>query len=97
LTNNVFVLNIGFYRLAATSLDAHSKGGWLMSDAILADIFVMLCDWRRRCAWTSGGDLPVKIGEFIWERLSPESSKQAKVALGQVVAIRDSQQLEVVH
>lgn len=68
-----------------------------MATALLADIFVMHCDWRGRCAWTSGGELPVKVGEFIWERLSPESSDHAKVALGQVVAIRENQQLEVVH
>ena len=68
-----------------------------MSDVILADVFVMLCDWRGRCAWTSGGEGQVKVGEFVWEYLSTESSQQAKVALAHVVAIRESQQLEVVH
>jgi DNA-binding CsgD family transcriptional regulator len=68
-----------------------------MSDAFLAETFVMLCDWRGRCAWANGGDLPVKVGEFVWDHLSPESSKQAKHTIGQVVAIRESQELEVVH
>jgi DNA-binding CsgD family transcriptional regulator len=69
----------------------------LMSDAILPDTFVMLCDWRGRCVWTSGGNLPVKVGEFIWEHLSSDSEEPAKRAVGQVVALRESQQLEVVH
>ena len=68
-----------------------------MPDAILADVFVMLCDWRGHCTWSSGGDLPVEAGQFVWEHLSPKSSDQVKAALGQVVAIRESQQLEVVH
>jgi DNA-binding CsgD family transcriptional regulator len=65
--------------------------------ASLADTFVMLCDWRGRSTWMSGGDFPVKVGEFIWEHLSPESRNQAKLALGQVIAIRESQELEVVY
>ena len=63
----------------------------------LADVFVMLCDWRGRSTWISGGDFPVKVGEFIWENLSPESRNQAKHALGQAVAIRESQNMEVVY
>jgi DNA-binding CsgD family transcriptional regulator len=65
--------------------------------ACLADVFVMLCDWRGRSTWVSGGDFPVKVGEFIWEHLSPESKNQAKLALGQAVAIKESQELDVVY
>jgi DNA-binding CsgD family transcriptional regulator len=68
-----------------------------MPEAILADLFVMLCDWRGRCAWTNEGELPVKVGEFVWDRLTPESANKAKHAIGQVVAIRESQELEVIH
>src|SRR5687767_3850912 len=68
-----------------------------MSSTFLADAFVMLCDWRGRCAWTSGGDLPVTVGQFVWECFSPESCRQAQVTLAQVVALRESQQIELVH
>ncbi len=68
-----------------------------MSQAVFNDTFVMLCDWRGRCVWTSGGNLPVKVGEFIWEHLSSDSEDATKRAMGQVVALRASQQLEVIH
>ena len=68
-----------------------------MPEAILSETFIMLCDWRGRCTWTSGGALPVKVGELVWERLASDSQEQAKLALGKVVALRESQQLEVVH
>jgi DNA-binding CsgD family transcriptional regulator len=60
------------------------------------DIFVMLCDWRGRCVWVSAENVPVKIGGSIWERLTTESQQATKVALGQVVTVRETQQLEVV-
>ncbi len=60
------------------------------------DIFVMLCDWRGHNTWTSPGNLPVKVGEFIWEHLSPESQTAVRSELAQVVALRVSRQLEVV-
>ena len=68
-----------------------------MTHLVLRDVFVMLCDWRGRCAWSSGGDLPVRVGEYVWECFSPDSCQQAKVVLAQVVALRESLQLEVVH
>ena len=58
---------------------------------------VMLCDWRGRCTWASGEHLPVKAGEFVWDRLSAESQKEAKLLLSQVVTLRESQQLDVVQ
>jgi DNA-binding CsgD family transcriptional regulator len=68
-----------------------------MSNTFLADVFVMMCDWRGRCAWSTGGDLPAQVGQFVWECFSPESSRQAQVTLAQVVALRESQQIELVH
>ncbi len=65
--------------------------------ACLADVFVMLCDWRGRSTWTSGNDSLGKVGELIWEHLALDSLEQAKHALGQVVAIRVPQVLDVVH
>ena len=56
---------------------------------------VMLCDWRGRCTWASTGNLPVTIGEFVWENLSAASQEDAKVAIGRVVALRETRQLEV--
>ena len=60
------------------------------------DTFIVLCDWRGHCTWTNSGSLQVKVGEFIWEHLSAESQKDVKSALGKVVALRESQQLEIV-
>jgi DNA-binding CsgD family transcriptional regulator len=57
----------------------------------------MLCDRRGRCVWTSDGDLAVKAGEPVWGQLSPDSQAQAKIVIGQVLALRESHQLEVVH
>ena len=68
-----------------------------MSDNVLADTFVMLCDWRGRCVWTSGGDLTVKVGEPVLGQLSTESQAQARMVIAQVVALRETHQLEVVH
>ena len=56
---------------------------------------VMLCDWRGRCTWASTGNLPVTIGKFVWENLSAASQEDAKVAIGRVVALRETRQLEV--
>jgi DNA-binding NarL/FixJ family response regulator len=41
-------------------------------------------------------NLPVKVGGFIWEQLTTESQKATKIALGQAVTARETQQLEVV-
>jgi DNA-binding CsgD family transcriptional regulator len=83
-----------FGEVAGLRMSPAPERAWL---ACLADVFVMLCDWQGRSTWTSGGELPVTVGEYIWEHLSPESRKQAKLALGQVIVIRESQQLEVVY
>lgn len=61
----------------------------------LGDIFVMLSDWRGRCIWTSEAKVPMKVGELVWAHLTKESQQEAKLALGQVVALRETKQLEV--
>lgn len=65
--------------------------------ACLADVFVTLCDWRGHSIWSSGGDSWGVVGQHIWEHLTADSMEQAKHALGQVVAIRVPQLLDVVH
>lgn len=65
--------------------------------ACLADVFVTLCDWRGHSIWNSGADSLGKVGELIWEHLSAESMEQTKHALGQVVAVRIPQLLDVKH
>src|ERR1700731_1437495 len=67
-----------------------------MPIATLNDIFVMLCDWRGRCVWASADNLPVTVGGFIWDRLATESQKATTVALGQIITVRESQQIEVI-
>lgn len=67
-----------------------------MSDATLQDTFVMLCDWRGRCVWASVRSIPVTIGSFIWEQLVSDSQHVTQQALGRVVTLRDTQQIEVV-
>ena len=68
-----------------------------MEDTTFDDTFVMLCDWRGRCAWISAGSARLKIGEFIWEHLAGDSRERARIELGRVVALRESRQLEVVN
>jgi DNA-binding CsgD family transcriptional regulator len=72
------------------------SSGVVMSDVILDDTFVMLCDWRGSCIWKSAATVPVNVGGFIWEQLTIESQKATKLAVGQVVAVRETQQLEVI-
>jgi DNA-binding CsgD family transcriptional regulator len=67
-----------------------------MSNTDLYGTFVMLCDWRGRCIWTSEQILPVDIGDPVWKNLTIESQEQTKVCIGRVIAARDVQQLEVV-
>jgi DNA-binding CsgD family transcriptional regulator len=57
-------------------------------------VFVMLCDWRGQCIWVSTGDVPVTVGELIWQNLVAESQEQTKLVLGLVVTGREAQQLE---
>jgi DNA-binding CsgD family transcriptional regulator len=67
-----------------------------MSNTDMHGTFVMLCDWRGRCIWTSAQILPVEIGEPVWKNLKIESQEQTKVSIGKVIAARDVEQLEVV-
>jgi DNA-binding CsgD family transcriptional regulator len=68
-----------------------------MSSSASDDIFVMLCDWRGHCTWTSSTISDIKAGQFIWQPLTPESQEQTKTLLARVVTLRESQKLEVVH
>jgi len=69
-----------------------------MSDAAPSDTFVLLCDWRGHCTWAStAGEYPLKVGEFVWEHLQPDSQKRSRELLSRVVALRESQHLEVVN
>jgi len=69
--------------------------GFVMPDANLSDIFVILCDWRGRCVWVSAGDVPVTIGDPIWQKLDKESQEKAKNLLSQVVALRETREIQV--
>ncbi len=66
-----------------------------MSDATLEDTMVGLCDWRGRCTWISGDDVPLKVGEFIWQHLTVDSQEEAKTMLARVVSLRESATIEV--
>jgi DNA-binding CsgD family transcriptional regulator len=66
-----------------------------MPNSVLGAHFVMLCDWRGRCTWASAANYSVRVGEFIWEHLAPESQEATKTLLGRAVTSRESQQLEV--
>jgi DNA-binding NarL/FixJ family response regulator len=58
--------------------------------------FVMLCDWRGHCIWTSARDAQTKVGEFFWTHAAPASQEEMKSAFAKVVALRETVQLEVV-
>ena len=62
----------------------------------LGQHFVMLCDWRGHCLWTSARDALTKVGEFIWTHAAPASREEMKSAFAKVVALRETVQLEVV-
>ncbi len=66
-----------------------------MSSVSLDDTFVMLCDWRGRCIWTSAPAHNAEVGQFVWEQLVAESKENVKLALGRAVALRESGQVEV--
>lgn len=66
-----------------------------MSNSAAEDIFVMLCDWRGHCTWTSSSISEVQPGQFIWQTLTPESQEQTKALLSRVVTLRESQKMEV--
>ncbi len=66
-----------------------------MSNDAFDRIFVMLCDWRGRCIWTSAESGTVNVGEFVWQNLAQASQTALQSALGQVVTVRDSHQVEV--
>ncbi|REK19398.1 MAG: LuxR family transcriptional regulator [Planctomycetota bacterium] len=68
-----------------------------MSDATVPDIYVMLCDWRGTCVWSSREDGPATPGAFVWSQFAADSQEDASHALGRVVALRERAELEVVH
>jgi DNA-binding CsgD family transcriptional regulator len=76
--------------------EGQSSSGSLMRKANANDLYVLLGDWRGHCIWTSDPNLQITIGGLIWENLSAESQAAAKQALGQVVALRERQEIEVV-
>ena len=63
----------------------------------LGQHFVMLCDWRGHCIWTSARNAQTKVGEFIWTHAAPASQEEMKSAFAKVVALRETVQLEVVN
>jgi DNA-binding CsgD family transcriptional regulator len=93
----LYLYSIGYHRSCSTSQNAQSSGPNIMPHATLDETFVMLCDWRGRCIWTSSPDAPAKVGGFIWDELSNESQDQAKATIGKVIAVRESGQLEVTN
>ncbi len=66
-----------------------------MSAAILDNVFVMLCDWRGRCVWTSTPHVLVDVGEFIWRRLTADSQERAKAVFARVVTLREMQEADI--
>jgi DNA-binding CsgD family transcriptional regulator len=62
----------------------------------LGQHFVMLCDWRGHCIWTSARDAQTKVGELIWTHAAQSSQGEMKSAFAKVVALREAVQLEVV-
>ena len=66
-----------------------------MSHVSSGDVSVMLCDWRGRCTWLSRDDVPLKVGDFMWEHLQTESQAKARDVFARVAALREGQQLEV--
>ena len=90
-----FTVRIGYRRERATSQATQCEGGFVMPVPPVGENAVMLCDWRGRCTWASTGNLPVTIGKFVWENLSAASQEDAKVAIGRVVALRETRQIEV--
>lgn len=68
-----------------------------MPNATMGETFVVLCNWRGRCIWTSAFDHPLTIGEFVWSHLTAASQADAKRALAEVVTLRENKQVEVVN
>ncbi len=66
-----------------------------MADMPFGAVFVVLCDWRGKCIWTSDADLPVQVGELAWSQLPEKSQRESKLAFSQVVTLREKRQLEV--
>jgi DNA-binding CsgD family transcriptional regulator len=66
-----------------------------MFDTTFGSVFVILCDWRGICVWTSEAKSPVAVGELLWSHLTTESQREAKLALSQGVTLREKQRLEV--
>lgn len=63
----------------------------------MGDTYVVLCDWRGRCIWTSSSDLMLRVGEFAWAHLTASAQVGAKSALAEVSALRESRQIDVVN
>ena len=68
-----------------------------MSDATLDSVFVMLCDWRGHCNWSSRISPYWKIGDFAWVNLNSESQQESKALFARVVTLRETQSIEVTN
>ena len=68
-----------------------------MSDATLDRTFVMLCDWRGHCIWSSDIGGRLTAGDLVWKNLTLESQRNAKDVLSRVVALRETQCIEVTN
>jgi DNA-binding CsgD family transcriptional regulator len=74
---------------------APNGGGGVTSGAHLDDKFVLLCDWHGRAVWGSADFPRLKMGEFAWIYLTPESQAVTQDAIARVVTLRENRVLEV--
>lgn len=68
-----------------------------MSDVTLDSVFVMICDWRGHCSWSTRASPYWKVGDFAWKNLDIESLKEAQSKFSRVVTLREHQSFEVVN
>jgi DNA-binding CsgD family transcriptional regulator len=68
-----------------------------MSDVTLDSVFVMLCDWRGHCVWSTRASPYWKTGDLAWKNLDDESTEEARALFSRVVTLREQQLLEVVN
>jgi len=68
-----------------------------MSDATLDSVFVMLCDWRGHCTWSSKTSRYWEVGDFPWTNLNDQSQEKAKTQFSRVVTLRETQAIEVAN
>jgi DNA-binding CsgD family transcriptional regulator len=88
---------IGYLGPTAGSQFAQSGYEFVMPDATLDNVFVMLCDWRGHIVWKSVQESLSKIGELAWANLTEESQQRAKETHAKVATLRETQSLEVAN